>query len=277
MAAPSPMNAPGVRDTVVAAAREHALDYYLSALLAPRACRDDLIVLAAFHGELQRIPLHVREPMAAEVRLQWWRDWIGAMTPETSSGNPLADALADVVLRHSLARQDLLASIDARSLLEPEATGEPILAYRQRQLAKDFAGMRRAAGVMGAYPAAAGQDALAVERYLECCGLAVTFAQMALILRRTLAQQPTDTQRRTELENLIASARLNLKLARTHVWGRTHLLRIAALPVAVVEPYLRACESVDAHTIGRGAPASMPILPLTRTWRLWLGARMGRI
>lgn len=278
MEASSNMSASGARAVVVATARENALDYYLSALLAPRAYRDDLIVLAAFHGELVRIPHLARQPMAAEIRLQWWRDWIGAIAADAKCGNPLADALADVAVRHGLAREDLLASVEAHSQLDSEVAMDPILAYRQQQLAKDCAGMRRAASVMGAFPAGAGDAAAhADELFLETSGLAVTFAQMALGERQRLAQSPTSAGNRGELENLIAAARLNLQLARTHVSTRTRLLRIAALPVALVEPYLRACEGVDLQTGGGRAPAVMPMLPLTRTWRLWRGARMGRI
>ena len=278
MAAPSPMSESGVRAAVVAAARENALDYYLSALLAPRAYREDLIVLAAFQGELARIPHLASEPMAAEIRLQWWRDWIGAMSANARCGNPLADALADVAMRHDLVRTELLASVDARSQLEPDDATDPIFAYRQLQLAKDCAAMRRSARVMGVLPAAAGGEAAHQDQlFLETCGLAVTFAQMALGERQRLAHSGSDTKFREQLGNLIASARLNLQLAESHVSARPRLLRIAALPVALVEPYLRACEKADADTAADRASADPPMLPLTRTWRLWRAARLGRL
>ena len=56
------------------AARELDYDRYLAALLAPRAARDGLMALAAFHGEIARIPRTVREPGVGDIRLQWWRD-----------------------------------------------------------------------------------------------------------------------------------------------------------------------------------------------------------
>lgn len=55
-----------VRDT----ARTYAPDRYLAALLAPKSYRDDLIILAAFLGEMERIPKIVREPALGEIRLQ---------------------------------------------------------------------------------------------------------------------------------------------------------------------------------------------------------------
>jgi len=102
-------------DAVVAAARTYARESYLAALLAPSKVRGDLIVLAAFEGEIARIPLVVSEPMMGEIRLQWWRDWIEMMGPGLSSGNPVADALGDVVRRRGIDVGGLLASLDARS------------------------------------------------------------------------------------------------------------------------------------------------------------------
>ena len=81
------------REAVRAAARELDYDRYLAALLAPRRARDDLMALAAFHGEIARIPLTVREPAIGDIRLQWWRDAL--RTPAgTATGNPVADAHA---------------------------------------------------------------------------------------------------------------------------------------------------------------------------------------
>lgn len=261
------------RGTIVETARTHALDTYLAALLAPRGDRDDLIVLAAFEGELDRIPAQASGPMVAEIRLQWWRDWIGAVEPGARSGNPLADALADVMLRHRLDKAGLVASVDVRSLLEPEAADDAILAYRQQQLARDCAAMGRAACVMGACPTAR-EDVL----FLEACGLAVTFAHAALSLQRRLAQPGSENaEGGGELDNFIASSRLNLKLARLSTKDRQRPVRLAALPVALVEPYLRACEKGRATAGGGRERAGMPILPLTRLWRLWWSASGGRI
>ena len=73
--APSPR--PPSRD-VRDAARAYDRDRYLSALLAPSRARDDLVVLAAYLGEIQRVPLMIREALAGEIRLQWWRDALSA-------------------------------------------------------------------------------------------------------------------------------------------------------------------------------------------------------
>ena len=92
---------PGTSEAVRAAARELDYDRYLAALLAPARARDGLMALAAFHGEIARIPLTVREPGVGDIRLQWWRDAL-ATPAAIATGNPVADAMRDVVRAQAL-------------------------------------------------------------------------------------------------------------------------------------------------------------------------------
>ena len=80
-------------DVVRTAARAFERDRYLAALLSPRGVREDLLALAAFAGELARIPAFVSEPMVGEIRLQWWRDAIRAGLKDGSGeggGHPIS-------------------------------------------------------------------------------------------------------------------------------------------------------------------------------------------
>ncbi|MEL6873575.1 MAG: squalene/phytoene synthase family protein, partial [Pseudomonadota bacterium] len=61
-------------DPILAAARAFERDRYLTALRVQGDARGDLLTLAAFFAELQRIPAFVNEPMMGEIRFQWWRD-----------------------------------------------------------------------------------------------------------------------------------------------------------------------------------------------------------
>ena len=70
------------------------------------------MALAAFHGEIARIPLTVREPGVGDIRLQWWRDAL-ATPAGTATGNPVADAMRDVARAHALPVDKLVAMIDA--------------------------------------------------------------------------------------------------------------------------------------------------------------------
>lgn len=95
------------------AARTHAYDWYLAALLSPRRARQDLFVTAAYAGEILRIPAIVTEPMIGAIRLQWWRDAIDADASHTTS-NPLADALRDCMQRYRLPVVRLAGILDAQ-------------------------------------------------------------------------------------------------------------------------------------------------------------------
>ena len=76
------------------AARVHEPDHTIAAMLAPRTVRVDLITLAAYCGEVRRIPLSVSDATLGEIRLQWWRDVVSAGAQGGLSGNPIADEKA---------------------------------------------------------------------------------------------------------------------------------------------------------------------------------------
>lgn len=56
-------------------------DRFLAVMAAPVTARPALMVLYAFNLEVARAPWVTKEPMIAEMRLQWWRDVIGEDTP----------------------------------------------------------------------------------------------------------------------------------------------------------------------------------------------------
>lgn len=89
-------------------------DRYLSVLYAPEDRRGALFAIYAFSIEIARIRDLVREPLAGEVRLQWWRDAIAAGTAEAVGGHPVATALLQAVAMHGLSREALQNLLDAR-------------------------------------------------------------------------------------------------------------------------------------------------------------------
>ena len=54
--------------------READHDRWLAGLYAPEGARKHLYALAAFHIEVSRLRAIVRQPLAGEIRLQWWRE-----------------------------------------------------------------------------------------------------------------------------------------------------------------------------------------------------------
>lgn len=77
--------------------KQSATDLYLADLLLPDACRDAVFVLHAFHVEVTNIPLIANEPLAGEVRLQWWADILGGQRNDEAQGHPVARALLQVL------------------------------------------------------------------------------------------------------------------------------------------------------------------------------------
>jgi phytoene synthase len=102
--------------------RRHDPDRFLCALFAPPECREALFALLAYNHELARAREAARTPMAALIRLQWWRDAVeeaaaGAPPRRHEVAEPLARAVGDARLDPA----DLLALADAR---EAEAEEE---------------------------------------------------------------------------------------------------------------------------------------------------------
>lgn len=88
-------------------------DRFIATLYAPQQCRRALLALYAFALEVGSVRDRVREPMAGEIRLQWWRDIIEA-GGEAGQGSPVAEGLLAAMAAHDLPRQPLLDLLDAR-------------------------------------------------------------------------------------------------------------------------------------------------------------------
>jgi NADH dehydrogenase [ubiquinone] 1 alpha subcomplex assembly factor 6 len=58
--------------------RRHDRDRFQTALFAPAEHREALFALYAFNFEIARVRESVREAMLGQIRLQWWREAIGA-------------------------------------------------------------------------------------------------------------------------------------------------------------------------------------------------------
>jgi 15-cis-phytoene synthase len=107
-------------------------DRFISALFAPADKRDALHALYAFNVEIARVREAIREPMAGEIRLQWWRDVLSGERAGEAAANPVAAALLDTVARHSLPAAPLIGLIEARAFDlydDPMPTLEALEAY----------------------------------------------------------------------------------------------------------------------------------------------------
>ncbi|MEM0906604.1 MAG: squalene/phytoene synthase family protein [Pseudomonadota bacterium] len=87
---------------------------YLTQLFAPAPLRPALCALALFGIELDRIVQRAKEPLAAEVRLQWWRDAIANEGYGAHSGVPLVNALRSAMGEYAWPADTLGAMSEAR-------------------------------------------------------------------------------------------------------------------------------------------------------------------
>lgn len=162
-------------------ARSHDPDRFLCALFAPAAAREAIFALTAFNHELARAREAASNPMAAMIRLQWWRDAV----EEARAGRParrheVAGPLHAAIRAGALDADALIALVDARDA-ETEAGG---IATEQ-----DFVAWLR--GTAGGWSAAAGA-ALGAGReaceVLRALGAAYGLAGVLRSVRRHAAQ-----------------------------------------------------------------------------------------
>ncbi len=274
-------------DAVSEAARAHDLDRYLAALLAPRATRPDLLAVAAFMGELARIPRIVTEPTIGEIRLQWWHDTLESLAAGAESGNPVADALAVSVRRHALPLALLRDAVEARLF---ELYADPLTdeaALRRYLEGTEVAGFRLAARILGVPETPAMQAAVSAAG--EAFGIARALLHLPLHRARGHWPLPLSwpevpppaaegedgvaSQSASAIEaplaRGLAEARSRLTNAREMCNGGSPGLIAAVLPCALVEPYLGALERS-----GRDAATSVvDISPIGRVWGLWRAHR----
>jgi phytoene synthase len=97
--------------------RRHDPDRFFTAVFAPAARREALFALYAFNHEIARAREAVREPMAALIRLHWWREVVEGARRRHEVAGPVGEALDAGLLLPA----DLLGMIEAR-----EAEAEPM-------------------------------------------------------------------------------------------------------------------------------------------------------
>ena len=87
-------------------------DRFVATLFAPQDQRRFLHALYAFDIETAQVAARVNEPLAGEVRLQWWSDVIGGKSD--AHGAPVAEALVETVAARSLPIDRLADIMQAR-------------------------------------------------------------------------------------------------------------------------------------------------------------------
>jgi len=268
------------RTLVRAAARAH----HLALLFAPPAARDGLAALAAFEVETARLREVVREPMAGEIRLEWWREAL-AMPAGERTGNPVADALRATAALWSLPTAALVAVIDAR-LFDLYDDPMPTLTDLEGYAGETAGAMIQLAAIVLAGGEDAGAGALAGHAGVAATILAVVgglprhaarrqmFLPGDLLARYGVDPEDVFAGRLTPavaaaLADLRAHARRHLDRLRIGVAGLPPAVVPAFLPLAVARPLLDRMEKPGFDPFRRPAE----LAPIVAPWRIWRAAR----
>ena len=132
---------------IAAFARAHDPDRFLAALFAPPERREAIFTLIAFNHELARAREATSHPMAALIRLQWWRDALEeALAGKQARRHEVAEPLHAALTAGSLDPAALGAMIDAREA-EAEEAGIPTEADFVTWLRGTAGGFAYAAGL----------------------------------------------------------------------------------------------------------------------------------
>ena len=253
------------------AARSLELDRYLAALLSPRPARSGLIALAAFLGEIARIPATVGEQAMGDIRLQWWCEALTVTPPEAATGSPVADAMRETMRQHALPALAVLSLIDAYShSLEPGSLAAPgaVDAYAD---ATQGAAFRLAAHILGVADGAAGERYLAAAA--QSYGRVQLLRALPALVKRGRNPFGDELDWAAAVRPIVGEARAWLAEARQHASTAPATIRPAVLPLALVEPYLAALERLGSDVASQRAEIS----PLTRVWQLYRAGTLSRI
>lgn len=262
--------------------READKDRFLATLFAPANRRPALMALYAFNAEVARVRDAIRDSMAGEVRLQWWRDALERPGSGDARANPVAAALLDTVIRFRMPVAELLDLIEARSFDlydDPMPTVAALDAYVDKTSSTLIGLACRLLDPQAELPAAIRHAG----RAYALAGLLRTFpvhaargqlyVPLELLERHGAPAQDILAGRATP--EIIATLADLRGIARAHLDAYQQAsatlpanLVSALLPVALVPAYLAKLERLRRH------PFRLADVPQwRRQWILWRAAR----
>ncbi|SFK34973.1 phytoene/squalene synthase family protein [Methylorubrum salsuginis] len=260
-------------------------DRYFATLFAPAAVRPHLFALSAFSLTVARVREAAGNPMAGEIRLQWWRDALQGEARGDVRANPVAAALEDAIVARRLGRQPFVDLIDAR-VFDLYDDPMPRVNDLEGYCGETAASLIRLSALVladGAEPGGAAAAGHAGVAY----GITGLLRALPWHARQGQVYLPGDLLRKNGVTREdIVSGRGGPGLVRAcaelRALARQHLAsyqaaratiapaaRPAFLPAALVEPYLAAMERPGYDPLN----TSVEIARWRKIWRLWRTAR----
>ena len=275
-------------DIVRTAARAFERDRYLAALLAPVDVQEDLLALAAFAGEIARIPGDVSQPMIGEIRIQWWRDALE--TSDGAVGHPIADALSSALRRREVPFEVIHRILDAqieRLADRPFDDLDRLVAHLAAFDGGTFEAAWRMFGGHGPAPPVLAEAGVVYGLSRCLIEAPAELAQGRIVLPARLierhgvaahtgADNPAGNGLgagwRAVQNELAAAVEARLMRLVRGYQEADRLVRFAALPIALVRPYLKASKRGEITSL-----RAIDIAPFSRVWRIWRTSRTGRV
>lgn len=256
--------------------RGHDYDRYFATLFCPAELRPALHALYAFNLEIATIRESTSEPMIGRIRLQWWREAIGAVFDGRPPAHPVVTAVAEVTAVHGLARAPFERMIDGREAeLSAELADDPATIERHAEAtSSNLVGL--ALAVLGAVDVAAEKVALHGGLAWGLTGI-LRAAPFHSAGRNEIPPfgiwRAGNGDRRAAVRWIAESARRHLAAARSNAGGIPRRAFGAILPLAYVEPYLDRLSRAGDDPFDRAVALSR----VTRQWRMTMSALRTRI
>lgn len=261
-------------------------DRYFATLFAPAETRSHLFALYAFSLEVARVRDAVRESLAGELRLQWWRDALQGEARGDVKANPVAAALDDTIVRFRLPRQAFVDLLDARlfdlyddpmpSLTDLEGycgeTSSSLIRLASLILSPEHPGPADAAGHAGVAYAVVGL----LRAFPWHARRGQVYVPLPLLQAHHTDRDDVVSGRAgpgllEALREMRGVARRHLERARALNGVLPKAARPAYLPVALVPAFLGQMERADYDPF-----TTLVELPQWRKqWLLWRAARRG--
>lgn len=261
-------------DICLSTLRASDRDRYLACLLSPPDKRDALAAIYAFNAEIARIRDVIRQPLAGEIRLQWWRGQFEQGPNDEAEANPVASALFKAVETYRLPRQTFIDMLDARIF---DLYDDP---FPDRNALEGYAGETASALIQLACLILSPRDAAAMAQAAGHAGVAQAIAGALLLMRTHSARGqlyvPLDLLSAVGLdrESFLAGddkARIAAAIEAFAGLGLDHLRKAreaGRIPAAIMPAYLPVTTAASVLAKGRASGAGvLKQPPLQPQWR----------
>jgi phytoene synthase len=254
-------------------------DRFLATLFAPATQRGPLFALYAFNAEIAGVRDRVREPMAGEIRLQWWRDVVAGERAGEAAANPVAAALTDTIARFALPAPRLLDLIEAHAFDlydDPMPTLDALEGYARHTATTVFDLAARICGGPAEHAAERAGLAYGIAALLRAFALHASRRQLFVPIEMLGEAAPGDIFAGRAPPALIDALALLRGRAREHLvafWQALPQVPAVALPallpLALVPGHLSVMDRPDYDPFR----TAVEIPQWRRQWVLWRAAR----